>query len=100
MLYMVFSINPWGSKFDNRGLDSDDDDGQGISEGGKADKPENAGQPAQRMDVATGNGMAPCFDIIVHLFADLVFDPSYVHGLAPSFVCDPLDGDRSTRGAP
>ena len=98
MLYMVFSINLWVSQFDNRGLDGDADDGQGVGKGCDADKPENAGQPAQRIDVGAGDDMAPRFD--AHLVADLGFDPSYVHGLAPSFVCGPWDGDRSTPGAP
>ena len=52
MPYMVFSINLWGSEFDNRGFDGDADDGQGVGKGSAADKPENAGQPAQRIDHA------------------------------------------------
>ncbi len=96
MAYKVFSINLWGSQFDNSGLDGDADDGQGVGKGCDANKPENAGQPAQRIDVGAGDDMASRFD--AHLVADPGFDPSYVDGLTPSFVWCPRDGDISTRG--
>lgn len=93
MTYMVFSINSWVSKFNNRDFDGDADDGYGVGEGRNADKPEKAGQPAQRIDVGAGDDMAPRFD--AHLVAHLGFDWSYVHGLAPSFVYGRANGEGS-----